>query len=118
MDSTANFTALTDSGTLAGSPTFNNDGLFRGATGDNLTITFAEDNATVQHDASLSGNTLTITVGTNGQVNGAGLDLDTIFQELRDGYGSGGASDFLDVFTYADNDITAGDYTVTAGGAG
>ena len=114
VDAAADFSALTDSGTLAGSPTFNDNGLFRGAAGDNLTITFAEDNSTVNDVSSLSGNTLTITVGTNGVANGGTIDLDQVFQDLRDT----NDSDFTDVFTYADGDISAGDYTVTDGGAG
>ncbi len=106
VDAQADYTNLAD-GTLAGDPTFNNDGLFRGATGDNLVITFAEDNGTVVHDASLSGNNLTITIGTNGA--GTTHDLDTVFQALRDS----GNSDFTDVFDYQDGDITAGNYTET-----
>jgi len=105
-DAVADFSNQADAG-LAGSPTFNNDGLFRAAAGNALTITFAEDGATNVHDASLSGNNLTITVGTNGA--GATIDLDTIFQQLRDN----SVSDFTDVFSYVDADISAGDYTVT-----
>ena len=52
VDAQADYSNLND-GTLAGDPTFNNDGLFRGATGDNLVITFAEDSGTVNHTASL-----------------------------------------------------------------
>ena len=114
VDSTADFSALTDNATLAGGPSFNDNGLFRGATGDNLTITFAEDNSTVNDVSSLSGNTLTITVGTNGVANAGTIDLDQVFQDLRDS----NDSDFTDVFTYVDGDISAGDYTVTDGGAG
>ena len=110
-DSNGTYTALADSGTIAGDPTFNNDGLYRGTAGDALTITFAEDAGTVNHTAALSGDNLTITVGTNGA--GATIDLDGIFQELRDN----SVSDFTDVFTYVDGDISAGDYTVTTDAA-
>ena len=105
-DAVADYTNLAD-GTTSGSPTFNNDGLFRGAAGNSLVITFAEDGATNVHDASLSGNNLTITVGTNGA--GGTIDLDTIFQQLRDN----AVSDFTDVFTYGNGDISGTDYTVT-----
>ncbi|MCA9240761.1 MAG: hypothetical protein KDA37_11200 [Planctomycetales bacterium] len=77
-------------------------GSFRGASGNDLEIVFAEDNLTDTHTASLAGNQLTITVGT--QTAGATIDIDSIFSSLTD-------ADFTDNVNYSIGDLS-GDYTV------
>jgi flagellin len=78
---------------------------FENAAGNNLTIEFDEDNLTTANTASLAGNVLTITVGTQGA--GATIDLDTILQDLRDS----SVAAFTSNIDYTDGDVT-GDYTV------
>lgn len=79
-------------------------GSFRGASGNNLQIVFAEDNLTDTHSASLSGNQITITVGT--QTAGATIDIDAIFSSITD-------AGFTDSVDYSIGDLN-GSYTVGA----
>ena len=110
VDSVGDFSALTDSGSVAGALVFDTDGAYQGAAGDDLTITFAEDGtaAVGASTAALTGDNLLITVGTDdGGSDNTPIALDDIFQALRDG----SQTDFTDIFDYTDGDISAGDYT-------
>ena len=110
VDAAGDFSALADSGNVAGALVFDTNGAYQGAAGDNLTITFAEDGtaAVAASTAALVGDVLTITVGTDdGGADNTPIALDTIFQALRDG----GQTDFTDIFTYTNGDISAGNYT-------
>lgn len=79
-------------------------GSYTGVAGDNLQIVFQESAADTTHTSTLAGNTLTVTVGTNGLAPGAAVDLDAIFSSLQGG-------DFTAAVSYTAGDIN-GAYTV------
>ncbi len=101
---TADTSGLVDTANIVGGISILSSSSFAGAAGNDVTIVFAEDNGTDNHTASLTGDVLTITVGT--QTAGATIALQDIFDGLS------GEADFTDNF---EHDFTAGDYTV--GGA-
>jgi len=95
----ADFSALDDAGAADDELSIKAGSQFDGLAGDGVTIVFAEDNAVNTHSAELSGNTLTITVGTQGA--GATIALSDIFGAL--------GTEFTDNFDPYNGD---GDYTV------
>lgn len=111
VDATSDFTAFQDTANIAGNLDFRSDGAYAGAAGANLTITFSEDgNANVgASTATLVGDDLQVLVGTNDGVgDNTPIAFDTIFQALRDAP----ETDFTDIFTYTNGDIT-GNYEPT-----
>lgn len=92
---------LADASNAVGSLTVANTSSFAGAAGNALTVVFAEDSGVATHSAAVSGNTLTITVGTQGA--GATIALSSIISGLS------GDTDFTDNLT---STVSAGDYTV------
>lgn len=96
--------AVGDFAALAAPPTGSIDlnGSYAGGAGNNLRILFQEDALATSHTASLSGNDLTITVGTSGA--GAAMDLDAILSSITD-------EDFTNSVLYSSGDLD-GDYTV------
>ncbi|QDU57686.1 SdrD B-like domain-containing protein [Aeoliella mucimassa] len=98
-DATATFNGF--GSTPTGTFVFNGTSAFVGASGNNLTVAFAENNAlpVSGSTATLVGNTLTITIGTDdGSADDTPIDLDAVFQALRDN----SETDFTDIFTYSD----------------
>ena len=100
-DITTTGSDLTDRANIVGGLTVKSTSAFAGEAGNDLQIVFAEDNAVATHSASLAGNTLTITVGTQGA--GATIALADIITGLA------GDADFTDNL---DSNISAGNYTV------
>lgn len=98
--------AVADLSNLTAPPTGSLDtvGNFDGGAAAELTIAFAEDSSAANHTASLSGDTLTVTVGTNGLAPSSTLDIDQVFQSITD-------ADFAETINYTAGDLS-GAYTV------
>jgi len=99
----ADFTALADANADDDQLSIKAGSQFDGIAGNAVTIEFVEDSNTTDHTANLTGNTLTITVGTQGKANGDTIALSDIFTAL------GSVADFADNFEVGTVD---GNYTV------
>ncbi len=93
--------ALTDAANITGTFDVLSTSSFAGVAGNDLTVVFAEDSGTAAHTASLAGDVLTITVGTQGA--GATIALADILADLSS------EADFADNLA---STVSAGDYTV------